>query len=101
MEFRVTPECSLACCFAAHSIQWGAWDGVGMAASSKATLVRIKRSGMGAIAPTAGLAALAAILAPAGPLNAQVPELPARVLARMFLCWQGLAAKFRLARAGT
>lgn len=52
-----------------------------MAASSTATLVRIKRSGMGVIAPTAGLAALAAILAPAGPLNAQVPELLPNLIA--------------------
>ncbi len=70
-----------------------------MAASSTATLVRIKRSGMGVIAPTAGLAALAAILAPAGPLNAQVPELLPNLIARVCLCWQDLITIFCLAGA--
>ena len=47
---------------AASSVQWGAWASVGMAAKSPAVLARIRRSGMGAIEPAAGLAALHAIL---------------------------------------
>ena len=43
-------------------MQWGAWAGVGMAAASQLALARIARSGMGAIAPAAGLAALQATL---------------------------------------
>lgn len=46
----------------ASSVQWGAWASVGMAAKSPAVLARIRRSGMGAIAPAAGLAVLQAIL---------------------------------------
>ena len=43
-------------------MQWGAWAGVGMAAASPLALARIARSGMGVIAPAAGLAALQATL---------------------------------------
>lgn len=43
-------------------MQWGAWAGVGMAAASQLALSRIARSGMGVIAPAAGLAALQATL---------------------------------------
>ena len=43
-------------------MQWGAWAGVGMAAASPLALARIAHSGMGVIAPAAGLAALQAAL---------------------------------------
>ena len=44
------------------SIQWGAWSGVGMVASSAAVLARMQRSGIKAVTPAAGLQALQAIL---------------------------------------
>ena len=43
-------------------MQWGAWSSIGMAASNQALLARIQRSGMGVLAPRAGLAALHAVL---------------------------------------
>ena len=45
-----------------RSIQWGAWGGVGMVASSAAVLVRMERGGISAIAPAMGLRALQGIL---------------------------------------
>ena len=51
----------------ATSVQWGAWSGVGMVASSEAVLGRMRRAGIDAISPTAGLAALASLLAAAQP----------------------------------
>ena len=45
----------------AHSMQWGAWGGVGMAASS-VMKSRLERVGMGAIPPAAGLTALGSAL---------------------------------------
>ena len=44
------------------SIQWGAWSGMGMVASSAAVLARMQRSGIKAVTPAAGLQALQAIL---------------------------------------
>ena len=47
-------------------MQWGAWA-AGMAANA-ATLARVRRSGMGALAPAVGMQALAAVLqSAAGP----------------------------------
>ena len=44
-----------------NSMQWGAWAGVGMAASN-AMRLHLERVGMGAVQPVAGLAALGAVL---------------------------------------
>ena len=44
------------------SIQWGAWSGVGMVATSAAVLARMQRGGVRAVTPAAGLQALQAIL---------------------------------------
>ena len=49
------------------SVQWGAWHGVGMVASSEAVLSRMRRSGVSTVSPLAGLAALGAVLHSAGP----------------------------------
>ena len=51
----------------AVSVQWGAWHGVGMVASSEAVLSRMRRSGVSTVSPLAGLAALGAVLHSAGP----------------------------------
>ena len=47
----------------ATTLQWGAWSGTGMAASSASALARAARAGLGVVVPTHGLAALAAALA--------------------------------------
>ena len=46
----------------ATAVMWGAWAS-GMAAAQRGTLARLERLGMVAIPPTAGLKALASILA--------------------------------------
>lgn len=43
---------------ASTSVQWGAWAGAGMAASTPALLVKLQRRGYAAVQPAAGLAAL-------------------------------------------
>ena len=53
-------------------MQWGAWAAVGMAATSATALARIRRSGMGVIEPSNGLAALQRLLSAASPATAQV-----------------------------
>lgn len=45
-----------------RSIQWGAWSGVGMVATSAAVLARMERSGISAVDPRMGLQALQSIL---------------------------------------
>ncbi len=62
----------MVCVIAGHTVQWGAWASVGMAAASAAALARIRRSGMGVITPAAGLALLQRLLSAAGPSTAQV-----------------------------
>jgi hypothetical protein len=57
---------------AGHSVQWGAWAAVGMAAASAAALARIQRSGMGVIQPAAGLQALRRLLSSTADDPAQV-----------------------------
>ena len=47
---------------AGSAVQWGAWGATGMASANPTALARIQRSGMGVIAPAAGLAALHAVL---------------------------------------
>ena len=64
----------------ATSMQWGAWGGTGMAVAHN-LLPRILKSGLGVLAPTAGLAALALTLQQAsglhaGPLPAQIVVSP-------------------------
>ena len=54
-------------------MQWGAWAGAGMAAASRLALARIARSGMGVIAPAAGLAVLQATLLGFGTLSTHGP----------------------------
>ena len=56
---------------AGSAVQWGAWGATGMASANAAALARIQRSGMGVIAPAAGLAALRAVLSSA---NAHSPQ---------------------------
>ena len=51
-------------------MQWGAWHGVGMVASSEAVLSRMRRSGVSTLSPLAGLAALGRALHSVG--SAQV-----------------------------
>lgn len=46
---------------AAHSMQWGAWGGAGMA-SNPTLRARLERVGMGSIRPAQGLTALALAL---------------------------------------
>jgi len=41
-----------------QSIQWGAWSGMGMVATSAAVLARMERSGISPVAPKMGLRAL-------------------------------------------
>ena len=48
------------------SLQWGAWGGTGMAVAHN-LLPRIIKSGLGVLAPAAGVAALASVLARAAP----------------------------------
>ena len=45
------------------SIQWGAWSGAGMAASSPVLLQRLRAQGYGSISPLTGLQALQRVLA--------------------------------------
>ena len=45
-----------------RSIQWGAWSGMGMVATSAAVLARMQRGGISAIVPLMGLHALHSIL---------------------------------------
>lgn len=54
------------------SVQWGAWSGVGMVASSRAVLARMQRAGIGSITPAAGLTVLSTLLAARTPLAPQV-----------------------------
>ena len=51
----------------AVSVQWGAWHGVGMVATSEAVLSRMRRSGVSTVSPPTGLAALGAVLHSTGP----------------------------------
>ena len=46
----------------AVSLQWGAWAGVGMAASDASLLTKLRRQGYGVIQPVTGLKALRAVL---------------------------------------
>ena len=46
----------------AFSLQWGAWAGVGMAASDASLLTKLRRQGYGVIQPVAGLKALHGVL---------------------------------------
>jgi len=46
----------------AHSVQWGAWHGVGMVAGNSAVLSRMRRGGIGTVSPTMGLAAMQRVL---------------------------------------
>lgn len=51
--------------FAGHvcsSVQWGAWGGVGMVATSAAVLSRMARAGIGTVQPATGLTALSSVL---------------------------------------
>ena len=43
------------------SVQWGAWSEVGMVSGSRAVQRAMERAGIGMVAPTAGLAAMAAL----------------------------------------
>lgn len=45
-----------------QSIQWGAWSGVGMVATSAAVLAHMERSGISPVAPKMGLRALQNVL---------------------------------------
>ncbi len=56
------------------SVQWGAWGGVGMVASSAAVLGRMRRAGIATVGPAAGLAALAGIIAQSQPLPQVSPQ---------------------------
>eukprot|EP00884_Botryococcus_braunii_P010941 jgi/Botrbrau1/19849/Bobra.0124s0085.1 len=42
----------------ATSLQWGAWDGLGMVSENQAVLSRMRRSGIGTVSPLMGLAVL-------------------------------------------
>lgn len=56
------------------SVQWGAWGGVGMVASSTAVLGRMRRAGIATVSPAAGLAALAGAIAQSQPLPQVSPR---------------------------
>jgi NADP-dependent 3-hydroxy acid dehydrogenase YdfG len=81
---------------AAVSVQWGAWAGAGMAANDAQTAARVERTGMGLLAPAAGLAALAGVLAglqgsaggavPGGGSGAARAVLPSWCAAAIVLC---------------
>jgi len=56
--------CNMRCAAGrpAASVQWGAWQGVGLVATSAAVLGRMRRSGMGTLRPWIGLYALGRLL---------------------------------------
>ena len=67
------------------AVQWGAWSGVGMVAGSAAVLGRMRRAGVAAVTPAAGVGALAALLAAPRPpaVLAAVPFLWGAFLRRL------------------
>ena len=69
-----------------RSVQWGAWSGAGMAASSPQLLAKLARQGYAAIAPAHGLQALAHML---------LGSKPAVVMAAPFIWARFLAAANR------
>ncbi|BDA51455.1 probable oleandomycin polyketide synthase, modules 5 and 6 [Coccomyxa sp. Obi] len=58
------------------SVQWGAWSGVGMVATSRAVLARMQRAGIGSVTPAAGLSVLSNLLAGRTLSIAQVVAVP-------------------------